>query len=212
MKDSWEGTDDPLSALRSGDPAPFEDFVRSETRAFLAFFIRLGAGRSEAEDLVQETFLKLFRSAATSRATSYDARGRFAGYAFRVARNVWIDRRRRLRLVPTDRVEAELQVASDGRTERSVPAPDAPLLERESSEVIRAVVGALPEGHRAVFELAVIEELSYSAISEALEIPIGTVKSRLHSAVLRVRAALQERERVQEALLDRANRARGERA
>lgn len=208
MKDSWDGTQDPLAALRAGRPAPFEDFVRSETRTFLAYFVRLGATRSEAEDLAQETFLKLFRSAAASSATSYDVRGQFAGYAFRVARNVWIDRLRRTRGAgpgPMGDV-TETQAAVDHRLDRSEATPEEGLVQRESAEVVREAVASLSEGHRAVFELAVVEELPYAAISEALEIPLGTVKSRMHSAVARVRVALEERERVEAALRDRDER------
>ena len=61
-----------------------------------------------------------------------------------------------------------------------------------------------------VFDLAVVEELPYLAIAEALEIPVGTVKSRMHSAVARVRAALKERDRVEDALRTRRGSAGGE--
>jgi len=211
VKDSWDGTQDPLAALRAGRPAPFEDFVRSETRTFLSYFVRLGASRAEAEDLAQETFLKLFRSAASSAATSYDVRGQFSGYAFRVARNVWIDRLRRTRGAgpgPAGDL-ADAQVHTDHRLDRRPAAPDEGMLQRESAQVVRDAVASLSEGHRAVFDLAVVEELPYQAIAEALEIPLGTVKSRMHSAVARVREALEERERVEEALRARGGSASG---
>ncbi|MEM8713369.1 MAG: sigma factor, partial [Planctomycetota bacterium] len=98
MKDSWDGERDPLAALLKGRQGPFEAFVRAETRTLLGFFARLGAGRSEAEDLTQETFLKLYRLAVpdlslaprgtsgTPSAPAYQARGQFRGFAFRVAR------------------------------------------------------------------------------------------------------------------------------
>jgi RNA polymerase sigma-70 factor (ECF subfamily) len=210
VKDSWDGMQDPLAALRAGRPAPFEDFVRSETRTFLAYFVRLGATRSEAEDLVQETFLKLFRSAASS-ATSYDVRGQFAGYAFRVARNVWIDRIRRTRGAGPGAMGdvTEIQAAVDHRLDRAPAGPEEGLVRRESAAVVREAVASLSDGHRAVFELAVIEELPYAAIAEALDIPLGTVKSRMHSAVARVRGALDERERVAAALRARGGPAGG---
>lgn len=211
MKDSWDGTQDPLAALRAGRPAPFEDFVRSETRTFLAYFVRLGASRAEAEDLAQETFLKLFRSASRSSQASYDARGQFAGYAFRVARNVWIDRLRRSRGAGPGAMGdvAEAQVHVDLRLDRAPAAPEDGMVQRESAQVVRDAVASLPEGHRTVFELAVVEELPYAAIAEALEIPVGTVKSRMHSAVSRVREALEERERVESALRSRRGPSHG---
>jgi RNA polymerase sigma factor (sigma-70 family) len=95
LKGHWDADRDPLVALHNGDPAPFEDFVRSEAGTLIAFFVHLGAERSEAEDLAQETFVKLYKSA-----THYEPRAAFSSYALRVARNAWIDRRRRAAVRP----------------------------------------------------------------------------------------------------------------
>ena len=91
MNEDWKAESDPLAALGSGDPKPFEAFVIRETTTFLAFFRRLGAQPGEAEDLTQDLALKLYRQAQT-----YRAEGRFGAYAFRVARNLWIDRVRKV--------------------------------------------------------------------------------------------------------------------
>ena len=91
MTEDWKAESDPLVALGNGDPKPFEDFVIRETPAFLAFFRRLGAQASEAEDLTQDLAFKLYRQAE-----NYRAEGRFRAFAFRVARNLWIDRVRKV--------------------------------------------------------------------------------------------------------------------
>jgi len=90
LRQRWDGNRDPLAALAAGQPALFEAFVIAETGTLLGFFRRLGARPGEAEDLVQETILKLFRGAK-----NYQPSGRFESYAFRAAKNVWIDGRRR---------------------------------------------------------------------------------------------------------------------
>ncbi|QDV07379.1 ECF RNA polymerase sigma factor SigW [Planctomycetes bacterium Poly30] len=218
MKDSWDGERDPLAALVEGRSGPFEAFVAAETRTFLAFFTRLGARRSEAEDLTQETLLKLFRLAALS--TSHDAgsradggdpttrdrptyqsRGQFRGFAFRVARNVWIDRTRKRASEPHS-VEEDLSAPDP-----SVSQPLDQIEQLEEAERVRAAVGTLSDAHRSVFELGVIEELPYAEISTALDIPIGTVKSRMFHAVHRVREALAESDRIREAIVSREQRA-----
>ncbi|MCP3915652.1 MAG: RNA polymerase sigma factor [bacterium] len=195
MKETWDSERDPLAALRDGDPEPFEAFVVSATPAFLAFFGRLGASRAEAEDLVQEVFLKLFRTAP-----SYTQRGRFAAYAFRVARNGWIDRVRKRG------AEAEglgMPVASGGADEGRTSAierapatgteePGSGLARREEAARLRAALARLPEHHRLVFELGVLQEMPYESIADTLEIPVGTVKSRMFHAVRKLRAALGE--------------------
>lgn len=218
LKDSWDGESDPLAALREGRRGPFEAFVRAETRSFLGFFARLGASRSEAEDLVQETFLKLFRLAAKTQNTPqeatpalYDARGRFAAYSFRVARNVWIDRSRKRASDPRTAGEeaSALSISRDERREMMTGGtdtrPDARLQQLEESARIKEAVAALPESHRAVFELGVLQELPYAAIALALEIPIGTVKSRMFNAIKKVRDGLLESDRVRAAIRTRSS-------
>lgn len=189
LKDTWDGALDPLEALREGRQGPFEAFVRTESRRFLAFFDRLGAPRAEAEDLVQETFLKLFRLAA-SPDTAYAAQGRFLPFALRVAKNAWIDRRRRNASRPRSRGSEAEELALE-RAASGAPAPGTVLETNEESARIRAAVDALSDTHRLVFELGVFEERPYAEISEILEIPVGTVKSRMHNAVRKVRAALE---------------------
>ncbi|MEC8511092.1 MAG: sigma-70 family RNA polymerase sigma factor [Planctomycetota bacterium] len=207
LKDPGNGASDPLVALREGDPGPFEAYVASETGRFLGFFGRLGASRNEAEDLVQETFLKLFRLASQhATGAHYAAQGRFDAYAFRAARNVWIDRNRRRAAQParSDQDATELSISSDARRDAAAQAtPEAQLEAEEESERVRQAVSALPETHRMVFELGVVQELPYGEIAGALEIPVGTVKSRMFHAVKRVRAALGSAE------ADRARRTAG---
>lgn len=185
---------DPLVALREGDVAPFEAFVRAGTGSLLAFFRRLGADAQVAEDLTQETFLKMFHAAPR-----YEPRERVEAYAFRVARNAWVDHRRRRAARPHETRGPSLDGAP-GRDERgAVPQPEAPgpdalagLLRRESAARLRAAVGALPETHRLVVDLALMQELPYAEIATVLEIPVGTVKSRMFHAVRKLREALEE--------------------
>lgn len=193
MKGNWDFDRDPLAALRNGDPDLFEDFVRTEAGTFIGFFRRLGAGRTEAEDLTQDVFLKLFRSA-----THYEARSAFGAYALRVARNAWIDRRRRVAVRPSTRsVHGELD-ASGERLEPAIasedPGPQDRAGSREELQRLEDAVRSLPERHLTVFELAVVQGLPYARISEVLEIPVGTVKSRVFHAVRRLREILERSE------------------
>ena len=187
MKGTWDSTRDPLVALRAGDSSLFEAFVAGETGTFLGFFRRLGVGAAEAEDLVQDVFLKLFRQA-----DNYQPNGRFQAFAFRIARNAWIDRSRKAAHRPR-RIEgsgedgddfAGLQLCSD----EALPSQLAERAE-EAGRVELALV-QLSEGQRLVFELGVVQELPYSEIAQALEIPEGTVKSRMFHAVRKLKDVL----------------------
>ena len=197
LKDPWYGDEDPLLALRAGRPEPFETFVSRATPQLVAFFARLGAPATEAEDLVQELFLKLFQHAHTS----YKAQGRFAPFVFRVARNAWIDRVRRVRA----RAEGPPQGMGPGtgpgagepadeaqawaEAESHEPDPAVRVGRREEVATLRRAWSELPEHHRLVFELGVLQERSYAEISEALDVPVGTVKSRMFYALRKLREA-----------------------
>lgn len=189
LTEDWKAESDPLVALGNGDPKPFEAFVIQETPTFLAFFRRLGAQASEAEDLTQDLAFKLYRQAET-----YRAEGRFRAFAFRVARNLWIDRVRKVGREPRhtqgarqDDMPPLLYSLPDERQAE----PGAALEQREEAERLLLALGHLSEGHRLVFELGVMQELPYQEISEILEVPVGTVKSRMFHAVRNLRSALE---------------------
>ena len=185
MNESWEDGRDPLAALRRGSPALFEAFVRAEIATFLGFYARLGARRAEAEDLVQDLFVKLYE-----RSSEYQPQGSFGAFAFRVARNLWMDHGRRQASRPTgalaDADERALrQLVPEGQT--------GPLEELERDEDfcrLQAAIARLPEPHRLVFELGALQGLPYQSVGDALGLPVGTVKSRMFHAVRKLRAAL----------------------
>lgn len=188
MKGTWDADRDPLTALRVGDASPFERFVRREAGRLTGFFVRLGAGAAEAEDLTQETFLKMFRAR-----DSYQPRERFTAYTYRVARNAWVDRVRRGAARP--RPAAGWDPTLEGAPpEERIPAREAEvghgLAMHEEADRLRAALTQLSTGHRAVFELGVVQELSYPEISAALDVPVGTVKSRMFHAVRKLRELL----------------------
>ena len=187
MKGTWDEAPDPLSALRAGDSSRFEAFVESEAGTLVAFFTRLGAGRAEAEDLCQEVFLKMYRSV-----DSYRSQDRFVPFVFRIARNAWIDRRRRRAIRPVGEDE-------DGGTPLARMEDDSePALEhlsrREEVARLHSALADLSEPHRLVFELGVLQEMPYADISETLDIPVGTVKSRMFHAVRKLREALEAKQ------------------
>ena len=187
MKRTWDSDRDPLAALRAGNPGLFEAFVIEQSPVFLAFFRRLGAPRTEAEDLVQEVFLKMFRHAK-----SYEPTGRFQAFAFRIARNAWIDRQRRDGVRPLRALGEEEDDGQPLALAAPDPSPGIHAERREEVGRVTAALSRLSEPHRLVFELGVVEELPYSEISRLLEIPEGTVKSRMFNAVRKLRELLAE--------------------
>ena len=197
LKGSWDDERDPLAALRGGNRGPFEEFVRSEAATLLRFFQRHGASLGEAEDLAQEVFLKLYRSAPT-----YSAQSRFSSYVLRVARNAWIDRRRR-RAVRPEGPSLDEAAAGSASLLEILPATGQEVGRgaevREERERVQAALAHLPESHAVVVELALVQGRPYAEISELLGIPVGTVKSRVFHALRKLRDRFLAREAMAEA-------------
>jgi RNA polymerase sigma-70 factor (ECF subfamily) len=178
--------------VRAGDGAAFTALVERWFGPLVGFFRRMGADASSAEDCAQEVFLKLFRTRE-----AYEPRAKFTTYLFSIARNHWIDVYRHGRSAPptvssdrsTDGDEDEGPIKD--RLEASGAAPERGAGSRETADALRAAVAALSDEHREVFALAQGEGMRYQEIALILRIPIGTVKSRMHTAMRCLRDALR---------------------
>jgi RNA polymerase sigma-70 factor (ECF subfamily) len=142
-------------------------------------------GRHEdADDVAQETFVRAWE-ALERYDESYSFHGWLRTIATRLALNE-LDKRRRRR---TQGGEA-FELAAESRAD-AAPGPDAVVEAREMAERLERIVQALPDEARIPLVLRTVEELSYDEIARILQIPVGTVMSRLHRARKQVRAALQ---------------------
>lgn len=120
----------------------------------------------------------------------YQPGGRFRAFAFRIARNAWIDHRRRGSVRPLAAAGGDEEHLTPPVSDNA-PAPDERASSLEQAGRVRAALAQLSEGHRLVFELGVQQELPYSEISGLLGIPEGTVKSRMFHAVRKLREILE---------------------
>jgi len=178
--------------VREGDPEAFSDVVGRHQKPLLNYFYRLTWDRQKSEDLAQEVFLRLYRARA-----SYSPQAKFTTYLYRIARNLWIDRYRSQKSSPGE-TSLDGPIGREGgrelRLRDQIAAPGrSPSEEAGGRELVRAMksaVSELPEEQRQVFVLAQFQGLPYAKISEIMEIPEGTVKSRMHAAVRRLRGLL----------------------
>lgn len=169
-------------------------------RPLYNFFVNRGFSREESHDLTQETFLEAFRSFHRFR-----GHARLETWLFAIARNVWrLDLRRRSR----EKRSAVQEISLDGMTEREhlflalseVPAHNAlaagePLdrfLGKERAKLLRTAVASLPGQMRGCMVLRLVHGLKYEEIAGVLQISIGTVKSQLSEARVRLRARLAD--------------------
>src|SRR5579863_3434915 len=162
-----------------GDAAAWEDLVRAHTRRVFGICYRFTGRESEAQDLTQDVFLRVFRALGSFRSTE----GSFTTWLARLTRNLLIDHYRRTRNERvTDSIEEQLpRVEVSTRAVVSAPMrPDSALAGREASELLQAALGRLSPELRETIILRDLQEMEYREIAQVLAIPEGTVKSRLN--------------------------------
>ncbi len=164
-----------MAGVGRGDGEAFETLYGRYRRRLYNFVLRHVQDEALAEDLFQETFLRLLRAAPR-----WQPRARLSTWLYRVALNLCIDqgRRRREEALPEDAAEA---IAGDE------PGPQGALEAAEAAAWLRARVAELPAEQRAVLLLRVYEGLEEREVAEIVGCPLGTVKSRLHYALRRLR-------------------------
>ena len=138
---------------------------------------------TEAEDVVQDAFIL-----AMTRLDSFKGNSQFFTWLYRIAYNVAITRLRRKK--PTVSIQGNentlrLTLPDEG------PAPDSRMSQQESVSQLMLAMERLSEEHRSILVLREMEELEYEAISEILDLPVGTVRSRLHRARLQLKQLLE---------------------
>ena len=172
-----------IEKLKAGDAWAFDRLVAERSADVYALLYRLTEDREEARDLTQETFLQAFRHIAGFRGDA-DLRTWLYRIAVNQARNRWRWWRRRRR-------EVTLSLDDDGPAGRAganlgarlpddaAPDPEQGALAREREEALLAALGTLSRAYREVVVLRDIEGLSYEEVASALDVSVGTVKSRL---------------------------------
>ncbi len=163
----------------TGDQRACRDLVLRYQRPVFSVLMRVVRRAEDAEDLAQETFVRMFRAL-----DRYDPERPFTAWLFTIATRLAIDhlRRRRVQTVsltvtqPGSTEERELDVEDPGLK------PDEVTSNAEEEIIAQDMIDSLPEHYRIVVLLRHQQDLSYEEIAEALNLPLGTVKARIHRA------------------------------
>ena len=146
----------------------------------------LAQNREEAEDLVQETYAKALRGYS-----SFQPGTNFRAWMYRILRNTFLTSRTGLKAKMTVPLENEengrAPVVADTQT------PEAILIDRSNQALVQSALEELPVHSREILLLCEVEEMSYQEIADALEIPMGTVMSRLSRARAALRALMKQK-------------------
>jgi len=171
-----------VELFRSGNEDAFAQLIRRYERELYNFLLKFLGQSASAEDIFQETFLQVHLSVA-----SFESGRRFRPWLYTIAANKARDllrsqaRRPTVQLTPIDD-DTDIGQLWDGLL-KDTTTPQQQLQLKQKQEFVRRVIEQLGEHLREILILAYYNHLSYKELSEVLAIPLGTVKSRLHSAV-----------------------------
>jgi RNA polymerase sigma-70 factor, ECF subfamily len=166
-----------IKQVLKGDQSAFAELVELYKDKVFQICYRMLGNRHEAEDIAQEAFIRAYVNIET-----FNQNRKFSTWLFRIATNLCIDRIRKKK--PDYYLDAEV-AGTEGLTMYSQVAADVQMPEdevenMELQETIQKEISKLPEKYRSVIVLKYIEELPLQEISEILDMPLGTVKTRVH--------------------------------
>ena len=179
--------DEQLVELAIGsDPDAFGEIVRRWERKIFALCFGMLTREDEARDAAQETFIAAYKNL-----NRFRGEAKVSSWLHRIAVNQCLTVKRRAKTRPEERIDDE-----NGETDRVfvAPAEMSPGNEAEQAErlnVVRQAVSALPTDLRQVVVMKEFEEMTFQEISDTLEIPLSTVKSRLYTALKQLRMRLE---------------------
>lgn len=178
-----------VEAFREGKPGAFDAIVRTHQDRVYAFCLRMLADREDALDIAQEVFLSAYRNMA-----GFRGEASLSTWLLRIAANRSLNRIRQ-RATRAAREVMSIEPQEDGDSPFQPPGreedrPDRMMESRETRKILEAAIANLDEDSRMLVLLSDVEGFSYEELSEAVGIPLGTVKSRLHRARMALRKML----------------------
>jgi len=184
-----------MLAFKSGDGRAFETLVRKHRGAVFNFILRFTGQRARAEDLLQETWLKVIRSAP-----EYEAKARFTTWVYTIARNLCVDSARKESYRQADSLDAPAHASEDGdgRTRGELVAdvasvdPERGAHNARLRPLLERALATLPEEQREVFILREYSGIAFKEISLVTSTSENTVKSRMRYALEALRKRLAE--------------------
>ena len=177
-----------ISRAKQGDMQAFEELILQLEKIVYNVAFRMMNHSEDARDLSQEVFLKAYKNLE-----KFDERSSFSTWLYRITTNTCIDEMRKRKGKQSYSLEAELE-NEEGSMQRQVVSeeetPEERLLREEGKSEILQALDTLSEEHKAAVILRDIRGMSYEEISEIIELPMGTVKSRISRARNQLKAEI----------------------
>lgn len=181
-----------MMRYRGGEVRAFEVLLQRHRKPVYNFLLRSVGEPAQAEDLLQETFLRIIKGSAT-----YEQQAKFTTWLYTIARNLCVDASRRRKHRRAQSLDAPLDREEGGATLLDVTVDrkavvDRAVIGKQLGERIEQAVGALVEEQREVFVMREVLNLPFKEIADIVGCPENTVKSRMRYALEKLREALDE--------------------
>lgn len=168
-----------IERCRTGDDTAFSELVERYKHLVYGLVYRLTADRSQVDDIAQEVFLKIHRGLPYFRGDA-----RLSTWIYRIVQNVCFEAR------PRRAPDFSLDVPPEARPVREPGQPDGAFAELELRDRLDKAIAQLPDQYRLLIAAHYLEGVQYEALAEAMNIPLGTVKTHLYRAKRRLRELL----------------------
>ena len=182
--------EDLMRQLQTGDLRSFDTLVKRWEKPLLNYCYRMVNDIALAEDLRQEVFLRIYRSAKTFR-----ARAKFSTWMYRIATNLCINTLAKPEYRKETPVAVHLESESEGLDDRFIDPSDQPdevVVKKERESWVRSAVACLPEDQRVVVMMRHYNGMKFQEIAEIVERPVSTVKSRMAAGMERLSRMLSK--------------------
>ena len=176
MEEERQWTEEVLS----GNKQAYAKIINKYKNPLYATILRMTGNQQDAVDLVQESFIKIYRQLG-----KFDGKGSFSSWMYRVAINHCMDEFRKKRF-NMEQVEIREDDVKDFHH------PEVIFLKKEKNRQLEKLIGGLPEDERMILLLRYVNEQSYSEISEFMSLSLATVRNKLHRAKKKLRETIKE--------------------
>jgi len=184
--ESWNSDEHFVERALAGDSDAFGEIVNRWERRIYALAYGMLGREEDARDAVQETFIAAFKNLANFRGDA-----KVSSWLHRIAINQCITRQRRAKVRGETSLEDETEAGRASSFTVAGPTPAGEAEDRERSLIVRKAVNSLPPELRTVVLLKEFEDLTFQEISDVLDVPLSTVKSRLYTALRQLRLRLE---------------------
>lgn len=168
-----------IQQVLAGDKQAYAHFINKYKNQLYATILRMTKNPQDAQDLVQDAFIKVYRNL-----DKYDANGSFSSWLYRVAINHCMDEFRKKRY-------STVQVEIDEERVVNSEHPELVFLKKEKSRQLERLIATLPEDERLIILLRYVNEISYEEIGEVMDVPLSTVRNKLHRAKKKMRETVK---------------------